>query len=172
MRELSAIFFFFLLAINLILKAAEGEEEGGGFRERWAHPRWPLPQSCLLDNALCIIYNSQIFGRSILIWIPLLSDVAITIIEAIIQLSQEAIVIRPTVERKGDGTGQWFTCMAHIHWVSLNHLQSYHKSQSEQRKIPRGLLREARENASEQVPSYFSFAVIGWEGGTSFLDQS
>lgn len=32
-------------------------------------------------------------------------DVAITIIEAIIQLSQEAIVIRPTVERKGDGTG-------------------------------------------------------------------
>ena len=116
MRELSAIFFFLLLAINLILKAAEGE--GGGFR---AHPRWPLPQSCLLDNALCIIYNSQIFGRSILIWIPLLSDVAITIIEAIIQLSQEAIVIRPTVERKGDGTGQWFTCMAHIHWVSLNH---------------------------------------------------
>lgn len=31
-------------------------------------------------------------------------DVVITIIEAIIQLSQEATVIRPTVERRGDGT--------------------------------------------------------------------
>ena len=169
MRELSAIFF---LALSNQSNTEGSGGGGGGFRERWAHPHWPLPQSCLLDNALCIIYNSQIFGRSILIWIPLLSDVAITIIEAIIQLSQEAIVIRPTVERKGDGTGQWFTCMAHIHWVSLNHLQSYHKSQSEQRKIPRGLLREARKNAREQVPSYFCFAVIGWEGGTSFLDQS